>query len=214
MAATPGSDNTAESLKKRALIRLGIAGAITAAALLGLWWLDRSAKTTPERKPAAPAPIVTAPQPAPPPEPLAPEVSPEPPVPEPIVAQPPAPAAEPAAKPALPPPPPRVGALPPAPVEAAARPTPARTPTPVPTRTPSAPPPAQGRGFVVQLGVFSDPDNAKQLVDRLTKLGIRAWSETRVQVGPFHTRAEAEKAQAELRRLGLNAVISPQGATR
>ena len=76
-----------------------------------------------------------------------------------------------------------------------------------------APEPVE-RGFVLQLGVFSNPDNAKQLVQRLNREGIRAYSETRVQVGPFQSREEAEKARLALERLDIRAVISPQGATR
>ncbi|MGQ9686761.1 MAG: SPOR domain-containing protein, partial [Thiobacillaceae bacterium] len=79
---------------------------------------------------------------------------------------------------------------------------------PAPAPTPVA------RGFVLQLGVFSNPDNAKQLLERLNREGIRAYSETRVQVGPFRSREEAEKARLALDRLGIRAVITPQGATR
>lgn len=70
------------------------------------------------------------------------------------------------------------------------------------------------RVYVLQLGVFGNPDNAKQLVERLNREGIRAFSETRVQVGPFSTRAEAEQTRAALQRLGLSAVITSQAATR
>lgn len=206
MTDTPRGDPTAENLKRRALIRLTVAGVITLAALVGLWWLDKSAQPTPERKPAPPAPIVTAPEPAPPPEPLAPEPGP--------TAQ--EPSIRPEPQPA--PPPPRVSnfTTPPA-----AEPAPAAAPRPMPkpeTRIqagPPAPTPAPiGRGFVLQLGVFSNPDNAKQLVERLNREGIRAYSETRVQVGPFQSREEAEKARLTLDRLGIRAVIAPQGATR
>jgi DedD protein len=68
-----------------------------------------------------------------------------------------------------------------------------------------------GRGFVVQLGVFTDPANAQELVARLNKQGIRAYTETRVHVGPFLNRAEADKARTELRRLGISGVV---GATK
>lgn len=210
MADTPRGDPAAETLKRRALIRLTVAGAITLAALVGLWWLDKSGKPPPERKPAPPAPIVTAPEPAPPPEPLVPEPSP--------------PAGEVAAKPeALPaPPPPRVSnlATPPSTTVSPAVTTPA-APRQVPKpeakteSSPPAPAPAPGEpGFILQLGVFSNPDNAKQLVQRLNREGIRAYSETRVQVGPFQSREEAEKARIALERLGFKAVIAPQGATR
>ncbi|MFN3593170.1 MAG: SPOR domain-containing protein [Thiobacillaceae bacterium] len=207
MVETTQQESTPEALRRRALVRLGIAGGITLLALAGLWWLDK-AKTPPAREPpAAPAPIVTPPPPQPPPEPLAPEPAPAPPE-----APPEAPAA-----PSLPPPPPRVES--PAPVPPRTAPTaPARETAPTAARPaqPSAPPaPPQGeRVYVLQLGVFSNPDNAKQLIERLNREGIRAWSETRVQVGPFSSRAEAEQARATLKRLGLSAVIAPQAATR
>jgi DedD protein len=62
--------------------------------------------------------------------------------------------------------------------------------------------------------VFSNPDNAKQLIERLHREGVKAYSETRVQVGPFRSREEAEQARLALERLGIRAVIAPQGATR
>jgi len=209
MADTPRGETTAETLKRRALIRLAVAGAITVAALAGLWWLDKSGRPAPERKPAPPAPIVTAPEPAPPPAPVLTEPSP------PVgvgAAQP-----EP---PAAPPPPPRVSNLSAAPSAGAPA---AAVPGPVPKlesqAQPAPPPPAPAplpvaRGFLLQLGVFSNPDNAKQLVERLNREGIRAYSETRVQVGPFQTREEAEKARLALERLGIKAVIAPLAATR
>lgn len=206
MVETTQQESAPEALKRRALVRLGIAGGITLLALAGLWWLDK-AKTPPAREPpAAPAPIVTPPPTQSPPEPLAPE-----PAPAPQAAPPEAPAA-----PSVTPLPPRVE------IPAAAAP---RTVPPVPAREtapaaalpakPTPPEPRPGeRVYVLQLGVFSNPDNAKQLVERLNREGIRAYSETRVQVGPFATRAEAEQARAALQRLGLSAVITPQAATR
>lgn len=212
MADTSRGDPTAETLKRRALIRLTVAGAITLAALLGLWWLDQSSTPPPERKPAPPAPIVTAPEPAPPDEPQVPETSPE------------AEEATPRTEPLPAPPPPRVDNLSPTPstTPPAAVTRPAAPPRPILSEAktePSAPAPAAPagpgeRGYVLQLGVFSNPDNAKQLLQRLSREGIRAYSETRVQVGPFQSREEAEKARMTLERLGILAVIAPQGATR
>ncbi|MGQ9686983.1 MAG: hypothetical protein ACUVT2_11855, partial [Thiobacillaceae bacterium] len=76
MSDTARGESTEETLKRRALIRLTVAGVITLAALAGLWWLDKSSQPPPERKPAPPAPIITAPEPAPPPEPEVPEPGP------------------------------------------------------------------------------------------------------------------------------------------
>lgn len=205
MADIARGESTDKTLKRRALIRLTVAGVITLAALAGLWWLDKSSQPPPERNPAPPAPIITAPMSAPPPEPEVPEPGPS--------------AAEVAARPETPPPPRVSNFTAPPPVAAPA----ATAPRPVPkveTQTQAAPPasalapPPIARGFVLQLGVFSNPDNAKQLLKRLDREGIRAYSETRVQVGPFRSREEAEKARLALDRLGIKAVITPQGATR
>lgn len=66
--------------------------------------------------------------------------------------------------------------------------------------TPAVPNPA---GFVVQLGVFNNHDNAEELRSRLALAGIPTMVEIRVQLGPFKNRDEALKAQQTLRKLGL-----------
>lgn len=67
-------------------------------------------------------------------------------------------------------------------------------------------------GFVVQLGAFSNMDNAKQRQAKLTALGIRFYTGTlktasgdklRVRAGPYASRQEAEKAQAKLKAAGI-----------
>lgn len=103
------------------------------------------------------------------------------------------------------PPPPKVSNNLHIPREAA--PPPAIRPAKVAATPETSPVPAAG-GFIVQLGVFSNPDNARDLVQRLNRQGIKAYSETRVMVGPFLNRQEAEKANAELARLGIKAVVS------
>jgi cell division septation protein DedD len=70
------------------------------------------------------------------------------------------------------------------------------------------PPVAAGKGYVVQLGVFTNPDNARELVEKLNKQGIRAHLEARVQIGPFLNKQEADKAQIEMRKLGYNALVT------
>lgn len=213
-ATSAESAGAGDNLKKRALLRLAAAGAVTATALLGLWWLDRSGESPAKPGPATPQPIITATQPPP---------SLEPP-PEEAVAPEPQEMAEPIPPSVEPPAPPEVRAIPPTPRSAAAPaeapatslavPRPADRSAAAATVQPKAPPTPAASGYVVRLGVFSNPDNAKQLVQRLTALGIRAYSETRVQVGPFETREEAAKAHAELGRLGLTPVIAPLGATK
>lgn len=200
-------------IRRRALIRLGIAALVTSAALAGLWWLDQSGKQDTSKTPPPPKPIVTAP-----PNALAP-----------LDTQPPETAVE--TTPPDAPPTPEVGKLPPTPPEpqpaapatksaaAPAKPAPIPSTRPAPTKPagPAAQAPAAAGNFVVQLGVFGNMDNAKELVERLTKLGIKTQTETRVQVGPFLNRAEAEKAQAEMRKLGLNPTVmtqTPQAGAR
>jgi len=117
------------------------------------------------------------------------------------------------AKPTEPPPPPKVSnAAKSLSVPAA----PPRTAPPEPPATQPAPAqaaPASER-FVVQLGVFSNPERARELVEKLKKQGVRAHIETRVQLGPFANREEAEKAQATMRKLGMAALITPAATTK
>jgi DedD protein len=67
-------------------------------------------------------------------------------------------------------------------------------------------------GFVVPLGTFTNPDNAKQVQDRAASAGIKSYTEsvkgqqdeqTRVRAGPFASRDAAEKARDRLKSLGL-----------
>jgi len=212
MAAENGMPEN-EDVRTKALLRLGIAGTVTAAALAGLWWLDQGAekRKTPPMPPAAPAPIVQAapPETAPP---QAETPAAEKPGGEPKETT---PAVKPGEPPAEPPPPPKVSnapkALPPLPAARPVTPPPAAKPAAAPTPPAPSPAPAPippGKGFVVQVGVFSNPDNAREMVDKLNKQGIRAHLEARVQLGPFLNRQEAEKAQAEMRKLGYNALVT------
>jgi DedD protein len=67
-------------------------------------------------------------------------------------------------------------------------------------------------GFVVPLGAFTNPDNAKQVQDRAASAGVKSYTEnvksqqgeqTRVRAGPFASRGAAEKARDKLKSLGL-----------
>jgi DedD protein len=207
-----------EDVKKKALLRLAVAGVVTAAALGGLWWLDKGGGETKKAKPetSAPAPIVTAP----------PNETPAPATEAPATAPPTSAAETPADHPAIAPettanevapPPPRVNNTPkppapsPAPTHTPVAPPVAKVaPAPQPPAALPPPPPIQpsGKGYIVQLGVFSNPDNARELVEKLNKQGVRAHLEARVQIGPFLNRQEAEKAQTEMRKLGYNALVT------
>lgn len=80
------------------------------------------------------------------------------------------------------------------------------------------PPTTVGRlfsGFILQAGTFTSVQRAEELHARLALSGVPSSVETRVQVGPFRTRQEAEAAQARLRALGIETVlVPPQGSRR
>jgi DedD protein len=75
--------------------------------------------------------------------------------------------------------------------------------------------------FVVQLGAFSDPAKAKQQQQGLIPKDIKAYTETlktdkgeitRVRVGPFRTREEAEDTREKLKKLGFDSVVTDKAA--
>ncbi len=181
---------------------------------------------TPPPPVAAVAPIPLAPPPPPPPPPspaqavaVAPSLPPPPlppakPKAEPPPAPPPQSAPVKAPPPAALPPQPAPTAPPMAPPPAAQKPAappppPAFAPPPV---APAVSPTAASVGYQVQLGLFSNLDNAARLVEKLQRQGIAVKTETRVQVGPFQTRAEAEEAMSKLKELGLSPLLAPAGA--
>lgn len=121
----------------------------------------------------------------------APEASPLPAIPEPVPD--PVPAAEPEPVPSAPDPAPRVEP---------------KSPAPAPKPAAAAPKPATAEGFVVQLGAFSNAANANALKNKLVENKFKAYTEavsspagtrTRVRVGPYGSRLEAERARETLR---------------
>jgi DedD protein len=87
----------------------------------------------------------------------------------------------------------------------------ARTEAPAPALTPSKEL-ANGDGYIVQLGAFSSPANAKQLLHKLKLEKFPAYTEavrttqgekTRVRVGPYPNAEVAEKARDRLKTLKL-----------
>lgn len=162
---------------------------------------------------AAPAAVAPAPTPAPAP---AARAS----APTAVVAQAPAEVIE-------PPPPPRQASV------AAAAPKPAPAPAPAAPSKPAAAPshddgqrakallddkPAaakEGR-FVVQVGAYTDAAALREARQKVEKLGLKTYTQvveteagkrTRVRVGPFATREEADGAGARLKAAGLPAAI-------
>ena len=77
--------------------------------------------------------------------------------------------------------------------------------------------PKSAEQFVVQLGVFSDSDNARRVRTKAKGLGFDSFSEPlktadgekiRVRAGPFASRAAAEAARAKLSEAGLAGVVT------
>jgi DedD protein len=74
---------------------------------------------------------------------------------------------------------------------------------------------AEGR-MVVQVGAFSDTDKARDARAKLEKAGLKTYTQVaetkdgkriRVRVGPFASRADAEKAASKIKTLDLPAAI-------
>jgi cell division septation protein DedD len=63
-------------------------------------------------------------------------------------------------------------------------------------------------GYVVQLGVFASVEHAQSLQSKLKEQGIPTTLETRVIVGPFQDRAEADAAQKKLNALGISGLVA------
>lgn len=75
--------------------------------------------------------------------------------------------------------------------------------------------PAPGR-YVVQVGAYTDGPTLRATRERVEKLGLKTYTQvvetaagkrTRVRLGPFATRSEADAAAARLKRAGLPANI-------
>lgn len=70
--------------------------------------------------------------------------------------------------------------------------------------------------FIVQIGAFADSDKARETRMKVERAGLTTYTQvietpegkrTRVRVGPFSNRAEAEKAASKIRSLDLSAAI-------
>ncbi|MEO8102112.1 MAG: SPOR domain-containing protein [Betaproteobacteria bacterium] len=81
-----------------------------------------------------------------------------------------------------------------------------------------SPSPADKSGFAVQLGVFSDADNAKQVIAKMKEARLSVYTEnipiksgnaTRVRVGPFASRDKADAALAQVKLAGTDGKIVP-----
>jgi DedD protein len=65
-------------------------------------------------------------------------------------------------------------------------------------------------GYTLQAGVFTDPRRAEEIHTRLAQEGIPVTLETRVLVGPFKNRNEAESARAKMKAMGIDALLMPR----
>jgi DedD protein len=66
---------------------------------------------------------------------------------------------------------------------------------------------APDKAYLVQVGVFTSLANAQALQQQLQRAGIEAHLETRVQIGPFKDKREADKALNRAKKLGIDAVL-------
>lgn len=71
-------------------------------------------------------------------------------------------------------------------------------------------------GYTVQIGVFSDAGNVRQLQSKLEASGFKSYTEKlgmpggtkiRLRVGSYATRAEAEKARDKLKAAGTTGIV-------
>ena len=96
---------------------------------------------------------------------------------------------------------------------------PRETPASINEKASASPVPTASReaSFVVQLGAFSTPAKAARQSEKVTSQNFSAYTEivksgkeevTRVRVGPFATREEADKTREKLKNLGFEGVVT------
>ena len=87
---------------------------------------------------------------------------------------------------------------------------------PDPDKPVAAKPAAGTERLVVQVGAFAEATGAREVRSKLERAGLKTYTHvaetsqgqrTRVRVGPFDNRADAEKAAARVKALGLPAAI-------
>lgn len=92
---------------------------------------------------------------------------------------------------------------------------PAKLEPPKPAKAPSAPEAAPGR-FVVQVGAFNEAESLKAARQKVEKLGYKSYTQdvetaagkrTRLRVGPYASRQEAEAVAGKLKAGGMPANI-------
>ncbi len=90
------------------------------------------------------------------------------------------------------------------------------TPPAAATATAPAPAPAAAERLVVQVGAFSEEAGARTVRQKLEAAGLKTYTHVaetsegrrvRVRLGPYNSRAEADKAAARVKALGLPAAV-------
>ena len=75
---------------------------------------------------------------------------------------------------------------------------------------------AASGNYFVQIGVFSDPEKVKQMQEKLSAKGLKSSDElidtakgkkTRLRVGPFEAKKDAESAMDKIKSVGLTGMI-------
>ncbi len=75
---------------------------------------------------------------------------------------------------------------------------------------------AASGNYFVQIGVFSDPEKVKQMQEKLSAKGLKSSDElidtakgkkTRLRVGPFEAKKDAESAMDKIKSMGLTGMI-------
>ena len=87
---------------------------------------------------------------------------------------------------------------------------------PTPETRPAIADRADEERFIVQVGAFADAEKAKEVRAKLERAGLKTYTQvvdskdgkrTRVRVGPYPTRADADKAAARIKTLELSASV-------
>jgi DedD protein len=98
----------------------------------------------------------------------------------------------------------------------AAMPVPVPVPPPKATAAAASGSPAETARYVVQAGAYSEAGKLHEARAKLEKLGLKTYTQvvesdkgprTRIRVGPYATRAEAETVAAKVRNSGLPAAL-------
>lgn len=97
----------------------------------------------------------------------------------------------------------------------AAKPVESKKPEPAKTTVAA---PIKNESFTVQIGVFSDAANVKQLQDKLKQAGYNSHTEKlstpkgekiRLRAGSFNSRQDADAALSKMKQAGLSGMVMP-----